>query len=68
MGWLILMLGFLIMLAGIVGILVCVPAIRQRWVTAPLFKIYRRLLPIMSQTERDALEAGTVWWEGELFA
>lgn len=68
MGWLILMLGFLIMLAGIVGTLVCVPVIRQRWVTAPLFKIYRRLLPIMSQTERDALEAGTVWWEGELFA
>ncbi len=22
----------------------------------------------MSDTERDALEAGTVWWEGELFA
>jgi acyl-CoA dehydrogenase len=21
----------------------------------------------MSDTERDALEAGTVWWEGELF-
>jgi acyl-CoA dehydrogenase len=28
---------------------------------------YRRLLPPMSSTERDALEAGTVWWEGELF-
>jgi acyl-CoA dehydrogenase len=25
-------------------------------------------MPAMSDTERDALEAGTVWWEGELFA
>ena len=25
------------------------------------------MLPSMSQTEKDALEAGTVWWDGELF-
>jgi len=30
-------------------------------------KGYRRLLPSMSRTEREALEAGTVWWDGELF-
>ncbi|NMG66213.1 acyl-CoA dehydrogenase [Azoarcus indigens] len=44
------------------------PALRRRLVSAPLFKGFRRALPAMSQTERDALEAGTVWWEGELFA
>ena len=26
-----------------------------------------RMLPSMSQTEKEALEAGTVWWDGELF-
>jgi hypothetical protein len=31
------------------------------------FSAYRKVLPQMSDTERDALEAGTVWWEGELF-
>jgi hypothetical protein len=31
------------------------------------FFTYRKVLPQMSDTERDALEAGTVWWEGELF-
>ena len=36
-------------------------------VTAGIFKAFRRALPSMSQTEKDALEAGTVWWEGELF-
>ena len=25
------------------------------------------MLPAMSDTEREALEAGTVWWDGELF-
>ena len=30
-------------------------------------KAYLRMLPTMSQTEKEALEAGTVWWDGELF-
>jgi acyl-CoA dehydrogenase len=35
--------------------------------TRPFLKKYRRLLPSMSSTEREALDAGTVWWDGELF-
>lgn len=42
--------------------------VRRALVSARLLSIYRRVLPRMSQTERDALEAGTVWWEGELFS
>jgi len=30
-------------------------------------RAYLKLLPSMSQTEKEALEAGTVWWDGELF-
>jgi acyl-CoA dehydrogenase len=41
--------------------------LRQRWLTRPFLRTYRRLLPSMSDTEREALEAGTVWWDGELF-
>jgi acyl-CoA dehydrogenase len=40
---------------------------RVRVVTRPFLKSYRRLLPSMSATEREALDAGTVWWDGELF-
>ena len=29
--------------------------------------VFKRMLPPMSTTEREALEAGTVWWDGELF-
>ena len=44
-----------------------VASLRQALITRPAFKTYKRILPQMSETERDALEAGTVWWEGELF-
>jgi acyl-CoA dehydrogenase len=42
--------------------------VRQRFVTAPIFRIYKKLLPQMSSTEQEALEAGTVWWDGDLFS
>ena len=45
-----------------------VPALRRRLVSAPVLKAFRTVLPPMSQTEREALEAGTVWWDGELFS
>lgn len=41
--------------------------LRKKVITRPFMKIYRRMLPSMSSTEREALEAGTVWWDGELF-
>lgn len=44
-----------------------VDAVRLQYVTRPFLRVYRRLLPTMSDTEREALEAGTVWWDGELF-
>ncbi|MDX1562723.1 MAG: acyl-CoA dehydrogenase family protein, partial [Gammaproteobacteria bacterium] len=42
--------------------------LRRDIVTRRLLAVYRRMLPKISQTERDALEAGNVWWEGELFS
>jgi len=42
--------------------------VRRALVSAQLLGLYRRMLPSMSKTEQDALEAGNVWWEGELFA
>ncbi len=54
-----------LVLAGLV--LLNIDAIRIRFITRPFLRVYRRMLPSMSQTEKDALEAGTVWWDGELF-
>jgi acyl-CoA dehydrogenase len=44
-----------------------VPALRRAWLTKPMLDTYRRIMPEMSDTEREALEAGTVWWDGDLF-
>src|SRR6204780_3049875 len=41
--------------------------LRIRVLTRPFMKKYLKLLPAMSSTEREALDAGTVWWDGELF-
>ncbi len=48
-------------------VLLNIDAVRIRFITRPFLRTYRRMLPSMSQTEKDALEAGTVWWDGELF-
>lgn len=42
--------------------------IRRYLLSAQLFRIFKRMLPAMSSTEKEALDAGTVWWEGELFS
>ena len=55
-----------VLFAGLVAL--NLTEVRRERVTRPLLKIYRKMLPSMSRTEREALEAGTVWWEGELFA
>jgi acyl-CoA dehydrogenase len=41
---------------------------RRDVVTRRLLETFRRMLPRISQTERDALEAGNIWWEGDLFS
>jgi acyl-CoA dehydrogenase len=41
--------------------------LRREQITAPLLRFYKSLVPQLSATEREALEAGTVWWDGELF-
>lgn len=40
---------------------------RYKLISAPALKFYRKVMPTMSRTEREALAAGTVGWEGELF-
>jgi acyl-CoA dehydrogenase len=41
---------------------------RSRLVSEPLLHWFKKALPQVSQTEREALDAGTVWWDGDLFS
>ncbi len=45
-----------------------VPAIRKRLFSSVMFRLMKQMLPPMSQTEREALEAGNTWWDAELFS
>src|SRR5215213_4310556 len=42
--------------------------VRRNWLSRPIFGLARKALPGMSDTEREALEAGDVWWDADLFA
>jgi acyl-CoA dehydrogenase len=45
-----------------------VPLLRRLLITDRVLAIYRRILPDMSQTEKEAIDAGTVWWDADLFS
>ncbi len=59
-------LAWLVFLA--ISVPLNVPSLRRAWLTDPLFGRFRKIMPAMSDTEREALEAGSVWWDGELFS
>ena len=40
---------------------------RKSMISAPVFKGFRKVMPPMSRTEKEAIDAGTTWWEGDLF-
>ncbi len=41
--------------------------IRRGYISKSLLGMYRKVMPEISETEKDAIDAGTTWWEGELF-
>src|SRR5688572_5939129 len=45
-----------------------VPLLRRKVLSDRVLAIYRRVLPDMSQTEKEAIDAGTVWWDADLFS
>lgn len=46
----------------------CVRDIRVKLITKPLFNYFKTSLPELSQTEREAMEAGSIWWDSALFS
>ena len=44
-----------------------IPEIRRNYISSRVLKIYKSVLPKISETEKEAIDAGNVWWDGELF-
>lgn len=43
-------------------------SLRKQYLSDPLFNLLKKVLPPLSKTEQEAIAAGTVGWEGELFS
>ncbi|WP_163559568.1 acyl-CoA dehydrogenase [Halomonas sp. NO4] len=61
------LLGVLLLAGALAVAAGGLPALRRRWLTPRLFALFKKVAPKVSDTERIALEAGSVAWDGELF-
>ncbi|GAA3908425.1 acyl-CoA dehydrogenase FadE [Halomonas cibimaris] len=61
-------IGVLLLIVAAAIAVAGLPALRRRWLTPRLFALFKKVAPKVSATERTALEAGTVAWDGELFS
>ncbi|WP_437609457.1 acyl-CoA dehydrogenase FadE [Erwinia sp. V71] len=43
------------------------PSLRRAIFSRPVLQIFQKVMPPMSRTEKEAIDAGTTWWEGDLF-
>src|SRR5437667_364622 len=60
-----------IVLAGLLVVLAIslnFPPLRRPLISDGVLAVFRRILPPMTPTEREAIEAGTVGWDGDLFS
>lgn len=55
------------LLVLLAAVLTCVPAVRAVWQNR-FFAVFKKITPPMSETERAAIDSGTVWWDAELFS
>ncbi|WP_195910691.1 acyl-CoA dehydrogenase [Solemya velum gill symbiont] len=65
------MQGLLVILTIVIATITTVamiPVLRIKWFTAPLHARFKRVLPRLSETEQQALNAGTIGWDGQLFS
>ncbi|MGQ0657749.1 MAG: acyl-CoA dehydrogenase [Chromatiales bacterium] len=62
------LLVWLLWVAWLVLLLLNVAEFRRHFISRPALHFFRNLLPRISQTEQEALDAGTVWWDAELFS
>ena len=61
-------LTVLLLITVIITALLSIESLRQKHLSKPIFSWFKNVLPEISQTEREAIDAGTVWWDGDLFS
>ncbi|MHB0777223.1 acyl-CoA dehydrogenase [Halomonas sp. WWR20] len=62
------LVGILLLIGAGVVAAAGLPGLRRRWLTPRVYTLFDKAAPKVSETERSALEAGSVSWDGELFS
>ena len=61
-------LYYVLAAAVVIGAFLVVKPLRRGVLTRPLFGLYKKVLPQVSQTEQEALDAGSIWFDADLFS
>ncbi|MCX7125237.1 MAG: acyl-CoA dehydrogenase [Gammaproteobacteria bacterium] len=61
-------LGVFWVIFGVIFVVLNIRPLRRHLLSRAIFGVYRNVMPHLSQTEREALNAGSVGWEAELFS
>lgn len=56
-----------LLIFAVVATFYLLPDLRIDWISRKAYLFMQKVLPPMNETEKTALEAGDVWWEGDLF-
>ena len=60
--------SFLGWLAAALLFMASFPELKRKYITLPTYRALKGVMPTISETEREALQAGTVGWDAELFS
>lgn len=52
----------------VIAVVLNLTPLRRGILTGPIFSVFKKITPAMSQTEQEAINAGTVWWDRDLFS
>ncbi len=63
-----LSLLLLLVFVPLLVLLFYAPGLRKKYISSPLLDWVKASMPPLSTTEKAAIDAGTVWWDAELFS
>ena len=55
------------LLFAVIALPINIDNIRQQFISMPLLAIFKKIMPQMSSTEQEAIDAGTTWFDADLF-
>jgi acyl-CoA dehydrogenase len=55
------------LLFGVIALPLNIDNIRRQFISMPLLALFKKIMPQMSTTEQEAIDAGTTWFEADLF-